>query len=131
MSKTIVFFDGECALCNWVVRFITPRDPSGVFHFAPLQSSTSSLILQRHGCVGDSESVVLLMDGQCFRESTAALLILNKLNGLWPLLHLLRILPKPLRDGLYRWVARNRTRWFGRTSACLISLKGYEDRFLI
>jgi predicted DCC family thiol-disulfide oxidoreductase YuxK len=40
------------------------------------------------------------------------------------------ILPRPLRDRLYDWVALNRYRWFGKREACMIPTPGLRTRFL-
>ena len=63
-------------------------------------------------------SVVLVEEGRIYRESTAALRILRGVPGGWKLLFGLIAVPGFLRDPVYRWVARNRYRWFGRADAC-------------
>ena len=67
---------------------------------------------------------------KAFRETDAIVRVVASLGGLWRMVHALRVLPPPLRDRLYRVVARNRYRWFGRHDACLLPPTGNEGRFL-
>ncbi len=58
-------------------------------------------------------------DRALFLRSDAILELTRALGGFWSLLHLLRIVPRSWREGLYCYVARNRIRWFGNASACV------------
>src|SRR5438067_13913252 len=114
----IVLFDGVCNLCNASVGFIVDRDRRGYFQFAALQSEVGQRLLASHGPLPATiDSVALLEGGRLYTRSRAALRIARRLDGLWPLLFALSILPAPIADAAYAWVARNRYRWFGRTEA--------------
>jgi predicted DCC family thiol-disulfide oxidoreductase YuxK len=41
-----------------------------------------------------------------------------------------KILPRPLRDGLYKVVARNRYRVFGKHESCMLPDPEHKDKFL-
>jgi predicted DCC family thiol-disulfide oxidoreductase YuxK len=135
-GRAIVLFDGHCHFCSGSVRFILKRDAAGRFAFAPLQSSVARQLLQSRD--GDQkqldslvlDSLVLIEDGRCWTRSTAALGIVRRLSGLWPLLSVLAIVPRPLRDFGYDLFARNRYRWFGRHEACFIPSERDKERFL-
>ena len=119
----IILFDGVCNLCAGAVRFIIPRDRSGRFRFAALQSEAGRRILARTGMTppesGESPpSLVLVANGRAHVRSGAALRIAAGLGRAWPLLAVLLVIPTPLRDLAYRFVARNRYRWFGKETAC-------------
>ena len=130
-SGAIVLFDGVCNLCNASVRFIVDRDRRGYFSFAPLQSELGRRLLASHGHAGQAlDSVVLIERGRLYRSSRAALRIARRLDGLWPLLFALSILPVPIADAVYGWVARNRYRWFGRSQACRLPTPALRARFL-
>lgn len=75
-------------------------------------------------------SVVLAQDGKVYVESTAALKIVKQLNGLWPMLYLFILVPPVVRDTIYRWVADNRYRWFGKYHSCPLPKPEWKDRFL-
>jgi predicted DCC family thiol-disulfide oxidoreductase YuxK len=127
----IVLFDGVCGLCSHVVQFIIRRDRKGIFQFAALQSDSGQQLLKRFGLPPDSMSSFLLVEGdRCYMKSTAALRVCLALPGLWPVLYILSIVPRPLRDGVYDWVARNRYRWFGRKDACMLPTAEQRGRFL-
>ena len=127
----VMLYDGMCNLCTSSVGFVLRHDRQGKFRFAALQSETGRRLLD--GCPSppaDLSTVVLLLAGRCFERSTAVLRILRLLPWPWSALSLFRIVPRALRDGVYRFVARVRTRWFGRRAVCMTSLHGFEDRFL-
>lgn len=131
--ETIVLFDGVCNLCNGTVQFIIRRDPQGRFRFASQQSEAGRELLQKHGLLetsGMAQSIVVLEGEQAYLESDAALRILYRLGGAWRLACALRVVPKPLRDGLYRLVARHRYRVFGRREQCMVPTPELRQRFL-
>lgn len=128
-STPTVLFDGICNLCNAAVNFIIDRDREGYFRFAPLQSDVGQALTRTCG-VGDADTMVLVEDGRCYVRSTAALRIARRLDGAWPLLSVLLLVPSPLRDVLYRFVARYRFQWFGRRDACRLPTPELRDRFL-
>jgi predicted DCC family thiol-disulfide oxidoreductase YuxK len=76
------------------------------------------------------ETLVLSYQGRCQTRSEALLTILGRLPPPWPLLVVLRVVPRGLRDRGYDFVARNRAKWFGRPKVCMTSLAEYRDRFL-
>jgi predicted DCC family thiol-disulfide oxidoreductase YuxK len=128
-DNAVVLFDGVCNFCNSSINFIIKRDRKGYFKFAPLQSEIAQKL------VGDKtkpmpESVILIENGQTYDRSSAALLIAKKLDGLWPLLYIFMIVPKPIRDAVYNLIGRNRYKWFGKTEACMIPTPEVRSRFL-
>lgn len=130
-DSAIVLFDGVCNLCNASVQFIITHDPQEYFKFAALQSAAATKLLQNHSTpVGTLESVILIEDGKVYVESAAALRIARRLRGLWPLLFAFIIVPRPIRDGIYRFIARNRYRWFGKQESCMMPTKALRARFL-
>lgn len=131
--KTLVLFDGVCNLCNGTVRFILRHDRAERFLFAAQQSEVGQRILAEHGVSTPqalADSVVVLEGQRVYLESDAALHILCRLGGVWRLLGILRWVPKPWRDRVYRWVARHRYRLFGRRESCLVPTPALRRRFL-
>jgi predicted DCC family thiol-disulfide oxidoreductase YuxK len=124
-------FDGVCNLCNRSVQFILKRDRRSIFRFASLQSSLGQSLLKRSGLpAGDLDSFVLVEDNMLYTRSTAALRVCRKLGGAWSLLSAFRIIPRPLRDGIYNWVARHRYKWFGKQDSCWLPSPEWADKFL-
>lgn len=127
----IVLFDGVCNLCSGSVQFILKRDPKGTFRFASLQSDAGRRLMLEHGLDPDAlSSVVVIEDGRAYQESSAALRIARHLPGAWKLLRVFTVVPRSLRDAVYRWIARNRYRWFGKTEACWLPTPELRARFL-
>lgn len=129
--SAIVLFDGVCNLCDQTVQFIIQHDPKGYYKFAPLQSDLAKELLQKYQLEDEYlERVVLIEKGKAYAYSTAALRITRKLSGLWPLLYGLILVPKFIRDRVYRWVAKNRYQWFGEKEACALPTPENRARFL-
>ena len=127
----IILYDGECNLCASVVAFILPRDRRGRFRFAALQSDAGRRLLAGADCtIGELSTVVLVEGNRCWTRSDAVLRICRLLPSPWLALAVLWMVPRPLRDAAYALIADRRRRWFGRRSTCLISVPGWEDRFL-
>jgi predicted DCC family thiol-disulfide oxidoreductase YuxK len=125
---SILFYDGVCALCNGAVRFFARRHPQ--VQFAPLQGTTA----QHH--VPDSmrhnmDTVVLLHHGQLFTQTEVTLELLKDMKPAWRWMgKLLALIPTSLRDAVYRWIARNRYRWFGKYDQCPLPPADLKQRFL-
>jgi predicted DCC family thiol-disulfide oxidoreductase YuxK len=131
MEHPVIFFDGVCNLCHGAVRFIIRRDRTARFRFASLQSDGHRAQCAVTGRIGEPmDSIILLEDGRTYDRSTAALRIARRLDGAWPLLYAFIIIPRPLRDAMYAWIARNRYRWFGRLDTCPLPDPRLADRFL-
>jgi predicted DCC family thiol-disulfide oxidoreductase YuxK len=130
-NGAVVLFDGVCNLCNGSVQFIVRHDPAGRFRFASLQSEAGQALLRRHGLDPDDLfSVILVEGGRAYARSDAALGIARGLSSAWRAAGALRVVPRPLRDAVYGWVARNRYRWFGKQEACMIPTPELRARFL-
>ena len=124
-------FDGVCNLCNAFVNFVIDRDPRSYFQFGALQSDPGHTLLRRYRMpTQDPQTIVLIEDGRTYVESTAALRIFRRLSGVWPVLYLFIVVPRRLRDPMYRLIAQHRYRWFGRRDECRLPEPGIEDRFL-
>lgn len=130
-NSSIILFDGECHFCSEVVQFTIRRDPREHFTFAPLQSDTGQKLLRYAGLPSDNlDTFVLIENGKAYIQSTAALRVVRRLHKLWPILYAFIVVPKPIRNSIYRWVARNRYRWFGRSSTCMMPSPEITHRFL-
>ena len=129
-ENPIILFDGVCNLCDHFVQFVLARDRRGRFRFASLQSPAGRQLLEGFGVGPHLDSVVLIADGVVHTRSDAALRIAARLNGLWPVLKILLLVPRPIRNWAYDVVAKNRYRWFGRNPACMIPTPETRSRFL-
>ena len=130
-SQPLLLFDGVCNLCNAAVTFVIDRDTRKRFRFASLQSQTGQTVLRQLGRpTAEFDSFVLWENGHFYEQSTAALRVARHLSGGWPLLYGLIIVPGFIRDSVYRFIARNRYRWFGQRDACMLPTPDLKERFL-
>ena len=130
-DKPIVLFDGVCNLCNGAVKFIIKRDPAGNFLFAPLQGTTGQALLEQYNLPKDDfESFVLVDNGKAYQQSTAALRIAKHLGGGWLLVYGFIIVPAFIRNAVYKLIANNRYRMFGRQESCMMPTPDIKKRFL-
>ncbi|MCA1054432.1 thiol-disulfide oxidoreductase DCC family protein [Rossellomorea aquimaris] len=127
---SIILFDGVCNLCSHAVQFIIERDPKGNFRFASLQSNAGERLRREHGIQASTDSIVLIKDGRAYVESTAALRVASGLKWPWKAFTVMLVIPRPIRDRLYQWVAKNRYKWFGKKDSCMMPSKETKDRFI-
>lgn len=131
-EQPILFFDGLCNLCNQFVQTVIKHDKKGIFRFSSLQSATGQHvqghILNEQGKVPDS--LVLLYEGRIYVKSDAALKTASMLKGVYPLLTMGYVFPRPLRDAMYDVVAKYRYKWFGRRDECMVPTPELQARFL-
>lgn len=131
-QEPIVMYDGECNMCAAVVQFTILRDRKGKLRYAALQSGTGRRLLKIHGLSdGGFDTFVFVEKGSAYVRSAGALRLVRYLGGGWPLLSVLLLIPRFLRDPVYAYVARNRYRWFGRKDQCMLMKPEYRDRFFL
>ena len=132
----IVLYDGVCGLCNRLNQFLLKRDRHDRFRFASLQSGLAESLTLRHGAnPKDLDTVYVVVDHDrptehLLARSDAIIYVLTQLGGLWKVMGLAKILPRVLRDSLYKIVARNRYRVFGKHDSCLLPEPKHKDKFL-
>ncbi len=127
----LILFDGVCNLCNAWVRFVIRRDPTGIFRFAAQQSPVGQAVIEDHmRGAGQLSSVILIEDNAIYTESDAVLQVLARLGPPWSWIALLRVIPRLVRDGCYRFIVRHRYQWFGRTEVCQVPPADIRSRFI-
>lgn len=126
----IVFYDGECALCNGFTQWLIARDRRRVFRFTPLQGETAARTIGTPEGEPEQWTIILLdADGE-HEHSDAVLRILHRLGGMWRVVCIIRIIPRGLRDWGYRFIARRRLRWFGKATDCRLPTAEERDQLL-
>ena len=132
-ERPVVFFDGQCNLCNGFVDFVVRHDREARFAFAPLQGVLAShLTVQRDPVDDDRLSTILLFDGRrVYRRSEAVLRVFLILPG-WPRAfgRIGFLFPRRVRNMAYAIVARHRYAWFGKRNNCRLPTPQERDRFL-
>jgi predicted DCC family thiol-disulfide oxidoreductase YuxK len=131
--QPVVVYDGVCLLCSRWVRFLLEQDREDRYLFAAMQSDSGRNLLQSHGLDPDSPFSMLLVDGgQGYTDTTAIARILRSLSRQpWRWLGTVIVLiPQFLRDPVYRFIARHRYRFFGRSEQCFVPTPEQRARFI-
>lgn len=131
VHEHIVLFDGVCTLCNSSVQFVIRHDKEGRFRFAALDGPVAVALLEGHALPGkELDSVVYLRQGKAYTRSSAALHIAADLGGVWSMLSVFLLVPRPLRNLVYDVIAKYRYRWFGKRESCMLPTAELKGRFL-
>lgn len=127
----LILFDGVCNFCNYWVRFALKRDKKQKLSFGTLQGNTAKKVLPLYG-INEKElaSVVFIEKGKVWQNSSAVLRICKHLSGAWKMFYVLMIIPTPIRDFVYRIIAQNRYRWFGKRESCMLPDASVKERFV-
>lgn len=131
-TAAIVVFDGVCVLCSRWVDFVLRHDVDGRFRLAAMQGTHGRTLLVNHSLSPDDPaSLLLVRGGRGYTDTDAIIRVLQDFGAGWRLLgNLLRLVPRPIRDVIYRWLARNRYRLFGRRAQCRLPDPAQSWRFL-
>ncbi|OTG97018.1 thiol-disulfide oxidoreductase [Acinetobacter sp. ANC 4654] len=127
----IILFDAICVICNGCAKFLIKNDQHSKFKLASAQSALGEQILQYYGMsTTDYTTMVVILNGQLYTESTALLKVMQHLGLPFSLMNAGYIIPRPIRDFLYRCVALNRYQLFGQTNDCLLPSADNKQHFL-
>ncbi len=130
-DRPIIVFDALCVLCSANAQFILRFDKRGHFRLASMQGAVGAALFRRCGIDPDNpETLVIVQGDKVLRDSDAVLAIYDRLGGAWRALTLFKLVPRFLRDRLYRLVARNRYRIFGRRETCWVPTPEQAGRIL-
>jgi predicted DCC family thiol-disulfide oxidoreductase YuxK len=127
-DNRIVVFDGLCNLCTGGARWFEHHPAKPPFVLVSMQSDRGRALLAQHGFDPDDPLTFLVLDGgQCITQSDGWIHLIVAAGGGWRLMRAARIIPRAWRDLVYRLIARNRYRWFGRRQACYVP-QGQSER---
>lgn len=116
-SPTLVFYDGECATCHFVVKFLLRRKRRQRFRFIALQHLAGTeyeTAIQQHLQLDLTSSLIVWKNGELWARAAAVFAIFSELGWPWKILLLLRLLPLGLCDFLYNLYAARRYQIAGR-----------------
>ena len=137
MNNLIVFYDGVCGLCNRLVQFLLKRDKQDKLRFASLQSDFAAAVLTRHGIDPKDLDTLHVVENynqpneRVLNRSTAILRAGRELGGVWAIAASVGVIvPKPVRDFVYRFVATNRYKVFGKYETCMLPEPRHRAKFL-
>jgi predicted DCC family thiol-disulfide oxidoreductase YuxK len=122
-KKPVVVFDGFCNFCSGAVSFLKKKDKKGLFEFVALHDLSKHREYTEFSFpINPNESLVVFdTERNSMYYSSAILYVLKTIGGFWIVAyHLVRIVPKPIRDYLYKGFAKRRYLLFGKTRYCSI-----------
>ncbi|MBL7556531.1 MAG: DUF393 domain-containing protein [Bdellovibrionaceae bacterium] len=125
----ILFFDGYCSLCNYLVDWGMARDKREVILFSSLQGETAKKVIPQY-ILSDSDTVVYWRDNRTYERSSAILYLLGDIGWPWKAALIFFVVPRFLRDTIYQWVSRNRYRFFKKQSTCRMPTTEEKTRLL-
>jgi predicted DCC family thiol-disulfide oxidoreductase YuxK len=130
LNRQILFYDGDCALCNRSVQFTLKHEKNHELFFSALQSNFAKTELEKHGYdFSQMGTFALIIDSKVYYKSDAALNLSKFLKVPQSWFIVLKIVPKFIRDAVYDMVARNRKKWF-KKEFCFLPDTEMKKRFL-
>jgi predicted DCC family thiol-disulfide oxidoreductase YuxK len=126
----IVFFDGQCVMCNGFLDWMMAIDRKVLLRVSPLQGETAKRLLPPLPNKPEEWSIYFLDGTRLYSQSEAVIQILRRLGGFWALLSVGGVVPVALRDAVYRIVASNRYSILGKRETCRVPSESERSRFL-
>jgi predicted DCC family thiol-disulfide oxidoreductase YuxK len=132
----LLLYDGVCALCNGLVRFLLKRDRQGSLRFTPLERPLGREVLERFPLHEFPDGVVLVTAAltsseRVYYRSEAVGAAMQLLGNPWKTAGgAMIVLPRWLREFGYGLIARLRYRAFGRYETCPLPTAEQRDRIL-
>lgn len=128
-NQTIVFYDGQCGLCNRLVNLLLRLDHKKRLKFSPLQGQTAKTKIPNE-LSENLNTMALLKNGRVYTKSDAAFEVMKTIGGIFSLLYIFKFIPRFIRDAVYDFISKNRIRWFGRLDSCRMPTKEERTLFL-
>jgi predicted DCC family thiol-disulfide oxidoreductase YuxK len=130
-NRPIILFDALCVLCSANAQFVLKYDRKGHFRLASMQSEAGAAIYRKFGIdPADPETMIVVKGDTALRNSDAVLAIYTGLGWPWRMAAAAKLIPAPIRDTIYGWIARNRYRLFGKRETCWLPPPDMADRLL-
>ncbi|WP_373031177.1 thiol-disulfide oxidoreductase DCC family protein [Sulfurovum sp.] len=131
-NEAILFYDGTCAFCHAIVRFVVIRDKKNLLTFSPLQGET---IKEKNIDIMDMKSIILyIQNEETLYKSDASIALFERLGGIWFIMaKIIKFIPKILRDALYDLIAKIRYKIAGKleSKTCPLLPKNYQSKILL
>lgn len=124
LEKPILIFDGECNLCNGLVGKLLQLNDLSHFKYLAYQSPEGQQWLETLALPTDKLDTVVIIEKERVQTNSDALLtILQNISTFKTIAKVLRIVPRQLRDSIYKFAALNRMLFFGSSSSCRVVLR--------
>jgi predicted DCC family thiol-disulfide oxidoreductase YuxK len=129
-NNKILLFDGVCNYCNRMVNFAIRNDKKAKLKFAPLQSATGQKLLNQYNVSPSADTIVFIEKDKAYTYAKAAIRVCRYLD--WPakIFYAFIIIPGFISQPFYKWIARNRYKWWGKKEVCMVPRAEVKERFL-
>ena len=129
-GRDLIVFDGVCVLCSGFFKFMLRHDRKERFSFAMAQADLGQACYAALGMpLDDFQSNLVIKDGWIYTDLDAFAAAMAGLGWPWTALSAMGWLPGVVKVPLYRVVARNRYRLFGRYETCMLPDARVKARF--
>lgn len=129
-SRPIVIYDGECGMCSSFVQFILKHEKTENVRFTPTDSQLAISIINQHFGSDIPDSIIYINGDKILTESSAAIEISKELKWPFQIVRYIGIIPRSIRDIVYRFIAKRRKKIFDSSpEACKIG-SNYSDRII-
>ena len=130
-NEFVVYYDGICGLCDFFVNLIVKIDSKGILKFSSLQGESGQKLLKDLNYDSDELNTVLFRaNDQVYTKSTAVFRIIKTIGGLWIVFLIFNLLPTSFTDFIYKNIAKNRYKLFGKLDQCDISKFNKPGQFI-
>ena len=130
-NEFVVYYDGICGLCDFFVNLIVKIDSKGILKFSSLQGESGQKLLKDLNYDSDELNTVLFRaNDQVYTKSTAVFRIIKTVGGLWNVFLIFNLLPTSFTDFIYKNIAKNRYKLFGKLDQCDISKFNKPGQFI-
>lgn len=131
----LVFYDGNCPMCHWLVGFVIPRQHAAQCWFTPLFGQTMRQLAELNVpfppmAQPENQTILVLAQGHLYTHSTAVVHLLSTLQAPWRYARIVGWLPTRWRDRMYTWIANKRYVWFDRYPTCPVPDNTMQRRWL-
>lgn len=130
-DRPLIVFDGLCGLCSASAEFVIRHDRRRHFMLTTAQSEAGRACYVANALDPDAmATMIVIADGRTHTQSDAVLAVMSGLGWPWRAMAILKIIPRFVRDPVYRWVARNRYRFVKPRAACWLPADSARDRVI-
>jgi predicted DCC family thiol-disulfide oxidoreductase YuxK len=127
----IIVFDAMCVLCCANAQFVLAHDKEGRFRLASMQGAVGTALFEHFDVDPSDPNTIIVVDGEMvWRNSDAVLVIYEGLGWPWRLMTIFKLVPRFIRDPIYRLIATNRYRLFGKRDTCWLPTPEQAKRVL-
>ena len=132
INQSIILYDSKCILCNRYIRFIIRNDINENFYFTSIYNNTGKKIINDYKINTNlDDTIILYQENSIYKRSDAVLRTIKKLkfpiNTIW----IFYLIPRFIRDSIYKLISKNRYKMFGKNDQCIIPNKKYLNKFII